>query len=366
MKTKLLIAIVLLAISAGNVGAQFFVPQTGTQTFNTCGGIFYDSQLDPGVNYTINQNGQLIICPAVTGQFSGATFTSMALMDNGDMLRIYSGSGTTGPLLQTFQGPLNTTSFCGSVVSQDMLGGCLTFQFITNVTGVAAGWVGNLFCSPTPSTVAAGINCANPVVIVSLPYSALSHTTCCSLNDYQTQSGICNTTYAGEDKVYRYDTTGPESVCITISNATGIPTLAIYQGCPGAGGVCLTPTPMVSNNTMQFTFPFAGTYYIIVDEQAGCVNYDLNIVTCTIGIDETNSNNTFSISPNPSSGKFTIDNSKGVSELVITNILGEKIYKQIIDSGKTEIDLSNQPEGIYFVQVKNDAKTIARKVVIQK
>ena len=369
MKTTKLLAAFLLAISLGNANAQYWMPQNGILgPYNICGGAFYDSQTDPGANYGSNQNGQLVICPAIPGQFSGVTFNSVVLNDAGDVLRIYSGVGTGGLLLQTFQGPVNTSSFCGTVISQDTSAGCLTFQFISDAgPGVAAGWTANIFCSPTASTFPPGSTCANPDVIVSLPYSVLQATTCCLLNDYYAQSGICNATYAGEDRVYSYTASGPQLVCITMPNATGNPALAIYQGCPGAGGVCLTPIPLVGNFIMTFTFPAAGTYYIIVDVQSGCANYDLDISICT-GIEESISYNIFSISPNPSSGKFILDNYGTSSQIIITNILGEKIFEQsrIRGTGKTEINLSGQPAGIYFVQMKNEKKTAAKKIVIQK
>jgi hypothetical protein len=179
--------------------------------------------------------------------------------------------------LQTFTGPVNTTSFCGAVVSQDVTGGCVTAHFQTGSSGIAAGWVGNISCSPTTASQPAGVNCTNPTIISALPYTATGHTTQCFSNDYTNQAGICNTSYGGEDRVYRYIATGPECTNIMMSGAVGTPALSVYQGCPGSGGTCLTPTPMVGNNNMQFTFPSAGTYYIIIDEVSGYSSYTLTI-----------------------------------------------------------------------------------------
>src|SRR5436190_14109453 len=139
MKTKPLFVIFLFALTVSYANAQFLMPQTGLLTYTTCGGIFYDSGAAGG-NYTNNENGIITLCPTVPGQYVTLTFTSIALNDAGDILKIYSGTGTSGPLLQTFQGPLNSSSFCGAVVSQDAIGGCLTAQFISNASGVAAGW----------------------------------------------------------------------------------------------------------------------------------------------------------------------------------------------------------------------------------
>ncbi|HLG33289.1 MAG TPA: T9SS type A sorting domain-containing protein [Bacteroidia bacterium] len=367
MKTKQFPAILFFAIAAIGANAQYLMPQSGNQTFNTCGGMFYDSG---GVgNYSNNESGVLVLCSALPGQYVAMTFTSMALSDASDILRLYSGTGTGGPLLQTFQGPLNTTSFCAAVVSQDSSGGCLTAQFTSNSSGVAAGWNAMLSCNPTPSVVAAGATCAYPVMIPSIPYSVTSHCTQCMINDYQGQGGICNTTYAGEDRVYMYTTTGPETDCISMSNTTGNPALAIYMGCPGAGGICVTPTPIVGNSSMQFTFPSAATYYIIIDEASGYSCYDLSISPCT-GIEEANSNNTFFISPNPASGKFIVE-MRGMLKQVqhdisVYDVMGAIVYERKIISQKTEINLSEQPAGIYFVQVRNEKQTLTKRIVLQK
>jgi len=75
----------------------------------------------------------------------------------------------------------------------------------------------------------------------------------------------------------------------------------------------------------------------------------------TTGINEFPHNHHIGIFPNPSSGVFTITE-KG--ELSIYNSKGENIYREIINSEKTEIDLSKQPKGIYIVSLKQNSKTI--------
>ena len=81
MKTTKLLAAFLIAISLGNANAQYLMPQTGILgPYNICGGIFYDSG-GAGGNYSSNENGELIICPAIPGQYSGATFSSIQLSD---------------------------------------------------------------------------------------------------------------------------------------------------------------------------------------------------------------------------------------------------------------------------------------------
>lgn len=74
-----------------------------------------------------------------------------------------------------------------------------------------------------------------------------------------------------------------------------------------------------------------------------------------------------SIFPNPTSGIFYIASSIfTVSTLEIYNVLGEKLYSAKINSEKTEIDVSNQPKGIYFCKVLlDDGRIEVQKVVVQ-
>ena len=113
--------------------------------------------------------------------------------------------------------------------------------------------------------------------------------------------------------------------------------------------------------------PSAGIYYIVIDGDApGFINYDIDIALCTIGIDEPNSNQLFSLSPNPSNGVFTLQSNTVFGQLIVTNVLGETIYKQEIVSPKTEINLSGQSAGIYRCRVISEDKKIlgTRKLVV--
>lgn len=269
----------------------YYVPTTSTLgPYYSCGSPFYDSQLDNPVNYSSNVNGLVKICPAVANQYVTISFTSITLNDAGDRLRIFGGSPSSTFTADTSAIPLfnlagpTSSAGCGSVVTSNVSGGCLTSHFRTDAFGNAAGWVANITCSPTPSPgPLPGSTCANPTVIAALPYAVTSHTTQCYGADYTSQSGICNTTYTGEDRVYQYTATGPECTSITLSGTIGTPTLSVYTGCPGSPGtLCLTPAPQSGNSTAQVTFPSAGTYYIIVDNAGGPTafsNYNLSIVS---------------------------------------------------------------------------------------
>jgi len=89
-------------------------------------------------------------------------------------------------------------------------------------------------------------------------------------------------------------------------------------------------------------------------------------VTCGVGVNELSTLNSFSFYPNPSSGILTIDNKENNCEIVITNIIGEKVLSQKIQNEKLEIDLSNQPNGVYLLQVNSEKGNTTKKIIINK
>jgi photosystem II stability/assembly factor-like uncharacterized protein len=71
--------------------------------------------------------------------------------------------------------------------------------------------------------------------------------------------------------------------------------------------------------------------------------------------------------PNPSNGQFTVEMGKAArGQFTVYNLLGEKIYQFEISNPKLEIDLSDQPNGIYFIHVKADQDTSTQKITIRK
>ncbi|MEO8760895.1 MAG: T9SS type A sorting domain-containing protein [Bacteroidia bacterium] len=85
------------------------------------------------------------------------------------------------------------------------------------------------------------------------------------------------------------------------------------------------------------------------------------------GISEIKDEKMIIIYPNPSNGVIQIKSDVSViSEIEISNLVGEKIYTSTINSNKAEIDLSKQATGVYFIQITSIDKTIAiKKIILQ-
>jgi hypothetical protein len=368
MKKKITFMICMF-MSAMNVSAQTIItmPTTGTQTVSTCGGTLYDSG-GPSGNYSNNENGVLAICPAVAGYYVSLNFSVLASEASTDYLSIYNGSSVTSPIMAPT--PISGNLSCSSTFTSSDSSGCLTIRFVSNGNNTQAGWKANFGCSftTTPTTVLGG-DCSLPVFIPSIPFTDSMQCTNCMPNSFQTQSGICNTSYAGQNRIYRYNAPGPECDSIIMSNTSvNIPALAIYRECPGsAGSICLTTTPMVGNNSMQFTFPGVGNYYIIIDAVSGYTCYDLSIIPCTIGINEAESSheNIF-VFHDALTEQITIRlNNSFKSTVAILDCRGRLICSA---AGNERVIFStiNWDEGIYFVRSISDKAAVTKKMFVAK
>ncbi len=78
----------------------------------------------------------------------------------------------------------------------------------------------------------------------------------------------------------------------------------------------------------------------------------------------------YSVFPNPSSGKFTvsvreIDRHFGIN---VYNLIGELVFRwESPDTGPAEIEvnLTKQPRGLYFVELDTDRGNLIRKIVVE-
>ncbi|MFZ5554924.1 MAG: SBBP repeat-containing protein [Bacteroidota bacterium] len=87
------------------------------------------------------------------------------------------------------------------------------------------------------------------------------------------------------------------------------------------------------------------------------------------GVEKLQSNFEARVYPNPANRIFTIqiinDELRNINyELIVYNMLGEKVFSKKADTDKTEIDLSNQPGGAYFIKAVIEDMTLNQKIFI--
>lgn len=98
-------------------------------------------------------------------------------------------------------------------------------------------------------------------------------------------------------------------------------------------------------------------------------NLGVHTCNCPVGILEHAKNPiAVEVFPNPSHGSFEIKAEQNISSIAIFNSLGELIFtKQNAIAEKSQlIDISNQPEGLYFIQIElADGNLVVSKVSIR-
>ena len=90
------------------------------------------------------------------------------------------------------------------------------------------------------------------------------------------------------------------------------------------------------------------------------VNVDVTLTSDGSSINDINSN--ISVYPNPTTGIFRLANVPALGSVKITDITGKTIYTTI-GHVPLQIDISNQPAGIYFIKIQTENKIIIKKLI---
>ncbi len=69
--------------------------------------------------------------------------------------------------------------------------------------------------------------------------------------------------------------------------------------------------------------------------------------------------------PVPSNGKVTMLSNMGNAPFSVFNTVGEEVLRSTIPGQRSEVDLSDRPKGIYFIQIASEQGVLTRRVVIQ-
>lgn len=108
------------------------------------------------------------------------------------------------------------------------------------------------------------------------------------------------------------------------------------------------------------------------------VKIDGNVVMCAIakldyGLSTSIVENEIEevIYPNPGNGMFQLKMPQGINtketRIVVNNMLGKEVYRSATGlSDNSTIDVSSQPNGVYFLKIQTDAKSFTKKIIIQK
>ncbi|MEJ6736642.1 MAG: PKD domain-containing protein, partial [Flavobacteriales bacterium] len=134
---------------------------------------------------------------------------------------------------------------------------------------------------------------------------------------------------------HTYNTAGPFYLCLIIDDGNGCSDM--YCDSTSKNGV-------IFNKVSGFTIN-------IISPNATVINKNIDL------------NSEMNIYPNPTSNQLSIDTKQKISEISILNITGKTI---IITRGDTKnINVADLSNGIYFIKLITDEKTITKKFVKQ-
>lgn len=157
--------------------------------------------------------------------------------------------------------------------------------------------------------------------------------------------GITETDITGDD-IYLVKLDDLGNTCSTCLQSTG--------GLSGSGGTMIASTGTTGTGVISGTGGNSGS--------GGTVTSACQ----TLETAEINAGFEFTAYPNPTSGKLILSGNKNKAEVKVYTITGAQILNQKLSAGTTTLDLSTQPNGVYFILITSDDKTHFQKIILQK
>jgi hypothetical protein len=138
---------------------------------------------------------------------------------------------------------------------------------------------------------------------------------------------------------------------------TGLPAGGTFSGTSVTGNN-FDPSVGAGNYTINYSYTDANGC-------SGSATTSVQVNAC-VGIAEVSAEE-FVVFPNPSSGIINLILPQTGSDVEVVDVLGNVIVaKNFQNSGNVQLDLSAQPNGVYFVRITNGASKEVKRVVIQK
>ena len=161
-------------------------------------------------------------------------------------------------------------------------------------------------------------------------------------------------------------TISPNNVCINApinftDLSTNTPTAWAWQF-PGA-----TPSvSTLSNPVVTFSATGFHTVSLISTNAYGASAAYSGTVFASgcLGLNEASDGNKLLLMPNPSSGIVQVQLEEAIKEVVVIDINGKELIRRTGNFGnKTDIDISEFPKGIYFLQIKGIDRSYKEKII---
>lgn len=243
-----------------------YVPAINIGTIPTttaCFGTLYDSG-GPDEDYSSNENNTFTICPTDAHSCIELNLLNFDNEDGFDFLNIYQGNGTDGPLIATANGVDNGNDFIIQAPN-----GCVTVEFTSDGSVESAGFELTWQCSPLACD---GIGIDNPTQIGNIPFVGNFSTCGAAATFAESPCSEGEEFLGGPEYVFAYDSPGGICASITVTNGG----ILVLNGPPDdPNTLCVAQSE--GGGIASANFEDEGTYYIIVANASGCVDFTINI-----------------------------------------------------------------------------------------
>ena len=159
-----------------------------------------------------------------------------------------------------------------------------------------------------------------------------------------------------------------DQVVITVNALPSIPSITasstVLTSSTATSYQWFSGSNIVTGETAQTYSPGqTGTYSVEITDANGCSNTSADFNFTLSGLISLNKTGIIEVSPNPSSGKFSINfGNSDVHSMKVFNAAGSIIFNSSILV--SEIDLSNHPKGVYFLKIESNEKVFVKKLIV--
>lgn len=108
-----------------------------------------------------------------------------------------------------------------------------------------------------------------------------------------------------------------------------------------------------------------GVTYFVTQSAGSCVSAYHAITATTTASFQNNALNSLKVFPNPATNVITVNNSDVISQISISNLLGQTVINQKANAASTQVNVAALPAGTYILQVQTANGTATAKVVKQ-
>jgi hypothetical protein len=282
------------------------------------------------------------LCQSVPGFISGNTYTLYISLAR--RFTEFGSGGAPNPMTVDVCVGTSCTSFTRSTSGSWIAPTTSTFTFTANASGSlavtiiprSAEWAGAGHNDNYGMVVSyVGFNAPTPVTLVD--FKAVKNGSQVDLN-WQTATEIDNDYFTVEKS----------------KNGIDFTTVGILDGAGNSQSILSYQTTDPS--------PYNGISYYRLKQ----VDYDGTVSYSKIEAVNFNGNKNITVYPNPGTGIFNIHGLNAETEISVQNPLGQVVLIQKAFSDSSEIDLSSQPDGVYFIKVNNGDTSESTKIILHR